>query len=238
MLRDQLEATAAEMTASGGCVLPVVTDITDAAQVDAMVTTAETRFGPVDILVNNAGTFSAIGPVWEVDPARWFQDIRTNLYGTFLCCAAVLKSMVPRRKGCIINIATSGGVSDAHPYCTSYASSKTGLLRLTEGIAEEAREHGVTVFALAPPTVLTDMTKFIMSDPGGRKWRPWFKDIFAEGRDYPPQLVADMAVALASGSADALTGRYFDARRDLDAILEQTDRILQDDLLALRIREP
>jgi len=144
--------------------------------------------------------------------------------------------MVARKRGYVINVVSSGGVGDPHPYSTSYASSKTGLMRLTEGLAKEVQEHGVKVFAVAPSAILTDMTKFILNDPGGKTWRPEFKRIFEEGRDCPPELVADLILELVSGRADHLTGRYFPAQRDLDEIIEQSDRIMAEDLLALRIR--
>ena len=81
------------------------------------------------------------------------------------------------------------------------------------------------------------MSAFIMDDPGGKKWRPSFHRIFEEGRDYPPELVADLVLQLVSGKADRLTGRYLLAHRDLDQILERADEIIAGDLLTLRIRE-
>jgi len=236
LLKDQLCETAAELRKAGGVVLPVVADITVASQVGAMAAKVQEELGSADILVNNAGTFSAIGPVWEVDPERWVRDVRVNLYGSFLVCRAVVKGMVKRKKGYVINIVSSGGVGDPHPYSTSYASSKAGLMRLTEGLAKEVQDHGVKVFAVAPPAVLTDMTRFIMDDPGGKKWRPNFGRIFEEGRDYPPEAVANLIVELVSGRADRLTGRYFAVRRDLDEIVAQADEIIANDLLTLRIR--
>lgn len=237
ILQEQLEKTAAEMKAAGATVLPVVADITDVAQVEEMAAQVERELGPVDVLVNGAGTFSYIGPVWEADPAKWFRDVRVNLYGSFLVCRSVVRNMVARKCGYVINIVSSGGVGDPHPYSTSYACSKTGLMRLTEGLAKEVAEHGVKVFALAPPAILTEMTRFILNDPGGQKWRPTFRRIFEEGRDSPPELVAEWAVNLVSGRADALTGRYFLVKSDFAETIRQTEAILAGDLLTLRIRK-
>jgi NAD(P)-dependent dehydrogenase (short-subunit alcohol dehydrogenase family) len=236
ILTDELQQTAAEIRASGAAVLAVQADVTDVPQVDGMVASVERELGPIDVQINNAGTFSYIGPVWEADPAKWFRDVRVNLYGSFLCCRAVLPGMVERKKGYVINIVSSGGVGDPHPYSTSYASSKAGLMRLTEGLAAEVAEHGVKVFAVAPPAVLSEMTRFIMDDPGGRRWRAGFGRIFEEGRDHPPELVADLCIKLVSGRADRLTGRYFLATRDFDEVIGQTDTIVADDLMTLRIR--
>jgi NAD(P)-dependent dehydrogenase (short-subunit alcohol dehydrogenase family) len=237
VLQEDLARTASEMETAGATVLPVVADVTAVTEVEAMAARVAAELGPIDVLVNNAGTFSVIGPVWEVDPERWFRDIRTNLYGSFLVCRAVVRGMVARRRGYVINVVSSGGVGDPHPHCTSYASSKTGLMRLTEGLAQEVCEHGIMVFAVAPPAILTDMTRFILDDPGGKKWRPNFGDLFAQGLDSPPEAVAELCLELVSGKADALTGRYLLVQRDLDEILERADEIVREDLLTLRIRE-
>ena len=237
VLQEELQATAAEMEGAGGVVLPVVADVTDAAQVDAMAAHAAKSLGPVDILVNCAGTFSVIGPVWECDPVKWFRDVRVNLYGGFLVCRAVVSGMVARKRGYVINVVSSGGVGDPHPYSTSYASSKTGLMRLTEGLAKEVAEYGIKVFAVAPPAVLTEMTRFIMDDPGGQKWRPGFSDLFESGRDAPPEAVADLCVRLVRGEADALSGRYLLVQQDLDELVARADEIVERDLWTLRIRK-
>ena len=230
------EAALEELKAAGRSVMPIVADVTEVAEVDAMIDQVEQVLGPTDIQVNNAGTFSYIGPVWEAEPERWFRDIRVNLYGSFLCCRAAVRRMIERQRGYVINMVSSGGVGDPHPYSTSYASSKAGLMRLTEGLAREVEPHGVKVFAVAPPTVDTEMTRFIRDDPGGTKWRPGFRKIFEEHRDHPPELVAELCVKLISGRADSLSGRYFRATQDFDEIVGQAPAILKDDLMTLRIR--
>ena len=235
ILANELESVARELRGTGAQVHPVAADVTDVGSVDTMVAQIEDELGPVDILVNNAGTFSYIGPVWEADPETWFRDVRVNLYGSFLCCRAVVRRMVQRGGGYVINIATTGGVSDPHPYSTSYACSKTALVRLTEALAIEAEPHGVKAFAVGPPAILTEMTKFIMTDAGGRKWRPGFGRIFADGRGHPPELVADLCLRLVSGRADRLSGRFFCATHDFDEIIARTHEIIEGDLLALRL---
>ncbi|KPJ59206.1 MAG: hypothetical protein AMS15_07150 [Planctomycetes bacterium DG_23] len=234
LLKDTLQETARDMEKGGAMVLPVPADVTVASQVEEMAGRVKEKLGPVDILVNCAGSLSAIGPVWEVAPERWFRDVTVNLYGTFVCCRAVIKDMIERKFGYILNM-VGGGVGDPHAYTTGYACSKTGVMRLTEGLAREAAPFGVKVFAMQPGPVLTAMTKFIMESPEGRKWRPTFSSIFEEGRDAPAALVAQLAVNLVSGEADALTGRYFDARRDFEAILKDAESILRDDRFTLRI---
>jgi NAD(P)-dependent dehydrogenase (short-subunit alcohol dehydrogenase family) len=235
LLEQELESTASEMKGAGHAVLPVVADVTEPYQVDAVARRVEEELGPVDCLVNNAGTFSHIGPLWEADPDRWFRDTRTSLFGSFLCCRAFVPGMVERKRGYVINTVSSGGVGDPHAHSTSYACAKTALMRMTEGLAKELEPHGVKVFAVAPPAVLTDMTRFIMEDAGGKKWRPGFKDIFEKGRASPPEAVAELVVGLTSGKADRLTGRYFLVSPPLDEVVARTEEILEKDLLTLRI---
>ncbi len=187
---DELKQTADALQSAEAEVLEIVTDITQVSEVSEMAEAVHRRWGAVDVLVNCAGTFSVIAPFWEADPEQWFRDVRVNLYGNFLVYRAFVKGMVEQKHGYVINIVSSGGVGDPHAYSTSYASSKTGLMRLTEGLAQELKAYGVKVFAVAPPAILTEMTRFIMNNPGGKRWRPDFSKAFKEGRDTPPESVA------------------------------------------------
>jgi 3-oxoacyl-[acyl-carrier protein] reductase len=238
---DQLAQMAAKLRAQGCTVLPVVTDVTIRSQVDAMIARVENELGPIDILVNNSGTFSCVGQSWEADPETWFHDTMVNVYGTFLVCHAALPAMVKRQGGYVINIA-GGGVTGAAPYRTSYACSKAAMARLSDSLAEELRPYGIKVFTVLPPVILTEMTQFILDDPGGKKWQPDFYKFFRKGKDYeqgrdwPPEVVGDLVIQLVSGKADHLVGRCFAAPRDLDEIIAASDRIFKERLLSLEVR--
>ncbi len=91
ILPEALQETVEQLQGEGITVIGCPTDTTDQLQVDALPETVEVELRPANILINNAGTFSVIVPVWEVDPQRWFRNITTNLYGTFLCCAAFVR---------------------------------------------------------------------------------------------------------------------------------------------------
>jgi NAD(P)-dependent dehydrogenase (short-subunit alcohol dehydrogenase family) len=236
VLAGELTGTAQELAREGGRVLPIGADITDAEAVEAAFERSERELGPTGVLVNNAATFSVIGPVWEVDPELWFRDIRVNLYGAFLCSRAALKRMVPRGRGYLVNMVSEGGLSDPHPYSTSYACSKTGLMRLTEAIAKEGEPHGITALAVAPPAVLTDMTRFIMEDPGGRKWRPSFERLFAEHHDRPAAEIGEFVAELLHSDCEALSGRFIPCTAALESLRADARRIVEEDLLTLRIR--
>lgn len=236
VLKDDVTRTAIELAESGAVCAAYVADTTDAGQVADTVSRIENEMGPIAILVNNAGTFSYIGPVWEADPDVWFRDVRTNLYGSFLCCRYVVEKMVERNDGYVINIVSSGGVGDPHPHSTSYASSKTGLMRLTEGLAAEAAEFGVKVFAVGPPAIKTAMTDFIANDESGKKWRPNFSSIFEEGRDAPVEEIAGFVSSLTDGDVDGLSGRFFHPRKGLQHYVDESEKIVEGDLWTLRLR--
>jgi NAD(P)-dependent dehydrogenase (short-subunit alcohol dehydrogenase family) len=135
--------------------------------VAALVDHVGRTLGPVDVLVNNAGSNHVFGPLWEVDLDNWWSDVTINLRGPAVCTAAVLPSMVQRRRGCIINIA-SGSAKRPFPFNTAYSASKATLVRLTDSLAAETAEHGVSVFALNPGTVDTDMCRGLMASVDGR----------------------------------------------------------------------
>jgi len=231
-----LHETAKSIGTTGARLLTRALDVTDRAQVEEAARFFLGEFGRVDILVNNAGTFSVVGPAWEVDPELWFRDIRVNLYGTFLVCHAFLPAMVVAGSGYVVNMASSGGVIEPHAFASNYSSSKVGIVRLSEALAVELKSHGVKVFSIGPPAVMSDMTRFLLEDANARKWRPGLQGIFDEKKDFPPEIVSNLVLKLVSGRADMLSGKYFLATHDLEEILARADQVSASDELTLRIR--
>lgn len=234
----KLEAVAAEIRCGGGVALAIPADVTDQDAVKAMARQAEAELGPVDLLVNNAGAFYAIGPTWEVDSETWWSDVTTNLLSVFLCCREVVPGMVARGKGRVINL-IGGGTDAPLPYGSAYAASKAAVMRLTENLAVELKEHGVFVFALRPGFVRTEMSEFQLSEEG-RRWQPGTARRFEEEKNVPPTMAGDLAVEFGSGRFDALTGRYIRVKDykgdDLDEVEAQIPEILEKDLRTLRMR--
>ncbi len=237
ILGEQVKQAASELESTGAEVLAIPTDITDIQQVNAMADTIRDRFGSPDILINNAGSLTAIGPAWSVDPIKWARDVTVNLIGTFWVTRALLPDMVAQKRGYIINL-VGAAVGKAHLYTTGYDSSKAGVVRVTEAIAQEATEHGIKTFVITPGAVATEMTRFIRESEEGRKWRPTFDSIFAEGRDVPIGRIVEWCVQLVSGRADALTGRWVSATEDFEQTIQRSGEILTENLNVLRLRKP
>lgn len=234
VVADTLAETAAELEAAGGEVLAIPCDITIAQQVEAMAQQVKQQLGVPAILINSAGSLTALGPIWQVDQDRWCRDVNVNLCGTFLVCKHVVAQMIAEKRGYVISL-VGAGVDKPHLYTTGYDSSKAGVVRLMEALTKEADEFGIKAFTLSPGPVRTAMTEFILNSPEGRRWRPTFKNIFDEGRDAPPSRAVDWCLALTSGRADELTGRWLDATKDFDQTIAKSAEILAGERQVLRL---
>jgi NAD(P)-dependent dehydrogenase (short-subunit alcohol dehydrogenase family) len=234
---DQLAATVTEITQIGSCAIAVTADVSDPAAVERMVREVERSLGPVNLLVNNAGLAGPIGPTWETDPDEWWRCLEVNLRGPMLCSRAVLPGMIARAGGRIVTI-SSGAGTFAIPYLGAYVTSKTALIRFTEIIALEAGQHGVKVFAIEPGTVRTAMANYALESEEGQRWLPWLGETFKRGEDVPPVRAADLVVLLASGLADALSGRFFTINDDVVGLVERARGMGLGDLQTLRLIQP
>jgi NAD(P)-dependent dehydrogenase (short-subunit alcohol dehydrogenase family) len=228
------QAVAARIQEAGGRALGVYLDVANAASVEAMVEATEHELGPIDLLINNAGLLGAIGPIWEVDPDEWWRVWEVNVRGSMLCSRAVLRSMVARRKGRIINMSSGSVLGPSHAF-SAYPVSKTAITRLTEHLALDAREYGISVFAITPGLVDTPLARQTYESAAGLKWTSQYKHVYQE-RQVPPELAAERCIELASGRADALSGCYIQLADDIDELVRRSDLIAAEDLYTLRIR--
>ena len=153
--REQVEDVAAAARVLGGRALALELDVTDLEGIRRAVARTETALGPVDVLVNNAGIAEA-APFLKTDPDLWDRHLRVNATGPFLLTRAVLAAMLERRWGRVINIASLVGLYGA-PYVTAYTASKHELVGLTRALALEVAARGVTVNAICPGYVATDL---------------------------------------------------------------------------------
>jgi 3-oxoacyl-[acyl-carrier protein] reductase len=188
------EDVSAEIRRQGRRALPVRADVSSSAEVDSLIATVEKELGPVEILVNNAG-ISQIKPFFELTEADWDEMIRVNLKSAFLLTQRVLPGMRQRRWGRIMNLssvaAQTGGVIGPH-----YAASKAGLIGLTHSYASLLAKDGITVNAIAPALIETDM---ITSNPNASPER------LPVGFFGSPDEIGHIAVLLAE--SDFITGQ-------------------------------
>jgi NAD(P)-dependent dehydrogenase (short-subunit alcohol dehydrogenase family) len=145
---DKLEAVAAEIAGRGGTALACQTDVTSEPQVVRLFERTMAAYGRVDILVNNAGLADHI-PTVELSLADWQRSIDTMLTGPFLCGREAMRIMVQQKRGRIINI---GSISSRRPrpHTIGYAAAKFGLHGITQSMALDGREHGITVSIIDP----------------------------------------------------------------------------------------
>jgi NAD(P)-dependent dehydrogenase (short-subunit alcohol dehydrogenase family) len=231
---DELAETARLIEDAGGRAVAIPGDAADRHMVEHVVRQTEEHLGSVDLLVNNAGTSGPIGLTWESDPEQWWRTLEVNLLGPLLFAHGVLPGMVERRRGRIINIASGAGLGTGRHF-SAYASSKAALIRLTEALAVEAGEYGVQVFAVGPGVVKTAMVNDVLESPEQSRLLPGIPNAVNEGRDVPPERVGAMAVLLASGAADGLTGRFLSIFDDLPALIMRAEEIQRDRLHTMRL---
>jgi NAD(P)-dependent dehydrogenase (short-subunit alcohol dehydrogenase family) len=232
----EIEETVAQIRRTGGAAQAFPADVTDTEAVKGAMEAITRSSGPVDVLVNNAGVIGPFGPFWDTDAAEWWRGMEVNLLGPVLCARALLPAMVERGAGRIINVASGAGTMPT-PYYTSYVASKTALIRFTECLALETKGYGISVFTISPGTVRTAMSSHSLNSPEGQKWLPWFRRIFDEKIDVPPERPAQLVLKLASGRADALSGRYLSIYDDLDSLQRNADTIEQNDLYSLKVEK-
>ncbi|MDA1246333.1 MAG: 3-oxoacyl-[acyl-carrier-protein] reductase [Cyanobacteria bacterium] len=160
---DAAEAVVAEITAAGGEAWSHRADVADEEQVDAMVKALLARGGRLDVLINNAG-ITRDGLLMRMKTADWQSVINLNLTGVFLCTRAVSRSMLKARSGRIINI-TSVVALMGNPGQANYSAAKAGVIGLTRSNAAEFAARGVTVNAVAPGFIESDMTAALEKTP-------------------------------------------------------------------------
>jgi NAD(P)-dependent dehydrogenase (short-subunit alcohol dehydrogenase family) len=181
---------------------PITMDVSEVASVRAGVDKVVSELGRLDILVNNAGINIPQG-LFEVDEASWDAVIDTNLKGTFFATQAAARHMVERgEEGRIINIASQAGVVGIEDR-SAYGSSKGGVVVLTKVLALELAQYRITVNAVAPTFVATELARNTLADP---EWRERILSRIPLGRVAEVDEVAAAAAYLASPAAAMVTG--------------------------------
>lgn len=196
----QAQKTAADIAASGGTAKVFQLDVTDSANVNAVITKIEKDFGEIAVLVNNAG-IAEQALFTDITDEMWRRMLDANLSGVFYCSRAVLPFMIHRKKGKIINIASiwgeTGGSCEVH-----YSAAKAGVIGMTKALAKEVGLSGITVNCVSPGVILTDMTSHFDENTMNE-----LRDETPLGRIGTPEDVAGAVSFLASADADFITGQ-------------------------------
>lgn len=202
---------ASEIEADGGIALALAGNVSVLGDVKKSVAATLDRFGQIDILVNCAGILGPVGRLVDNDPQAWVETMNVNLLGTVFCLRTVLPYMIARRKGVIVNL-SGGGSGTPFPRFSAYSASKAAVVRLTETIAEEVKEYGIRVNAIAPGAVNTRMLDETLAagEAAGSDYYGKVARIKAEGGT-PPECAAELAVFLASQQAVGITSRVISA---------------------------
>jgi len=205
LLEGSLARTVGQIREAGGQAMAVAADVSTEPACLALVEQARVAYGPIDVLVNNAA-LSYFIPITEFPANRWMRAFAVDVHGPFMLSKEVLKDMIPRRAGAIVNVSSGAAIGPGRgPYAdktvrggTMYGAVKAALERFTQGLAQEVAQYGgITVAAVSPsrvvPTPGTVFHKLVsgMDDPRGE----------------PPSMMARAVLLLATEPAERVNGR-------------------------------
>ena len=201
---DGARERAGRLDSSGERSLVAPVDLTQAREVAGLVERVLDRFGTVDILVNNAGIAGPTKPLVEVTDEEWDQVMAVNLTGVFLCCRAVLPTMLKNQSGRIVNVASIAG-KEGNPTLAPYSASKAGVICLTKALAKEVCQQGVYVNCVTPAVIDTPILRQV-----GQETIDYMISKIPMGRVGQPREVAALIHFLASDDCSFTNGACVD----------------------------
>lgn len=221
----QLEDVAAAIRQAGGEAVAVRCDLSSPSDIAQAVAEAESTLGSADILISNAGVPGPFGPVWEVDPEEWWQAQEIHIRAPMLLMHRLLPGMIARGRGRIICISAIASRMVA-PNLSAYCTGKIALNRLVAQAAAELRDTGVSVFAIDPGFVFTQLARQTMESAEAQRHLGGMVERLRKAQDDPAAQddlarCAQRSLDLASGRYDALSGHYYELSDDLDAELQR-----------------
>ncbi len=211
-------------------------DVSDRGAVERMAASAREELGRIDVLVANAGVYGPLGSIESVDWDDWVRAVEINLFGTVLCCRAVVPTMREQGAGKIV-ILSGGGATAPLPRISAYAASKAAVVRFAETLAEELQGTGIDVNTVAPGALNTRLLDDVLAAGPDRVGARFYERSLrqkAEGGT-PLEVGAELVSFLASPESDGVSGRLisavWDDWRDLPA---QRERLAGSDVYTLR----
>lgn len=199
---DSLNEAAQTLSNTGASVKPIPSDVSQQSSVKELIEKTVSEYDTIDVVINNAG-ITKDNLMLRMQEEDWDAVMDVNLKGTFLCTKFASRVMLKQRSGSIINISSVVGVT-GNPGQTNYAASKSGILGLTKAAAQELASRNITVNAIAPGYIETEMT-----DKLNEKQRNELTARIPLGRIGLPSDIAGMALFLASPAANYITGQVF-----------------------------
>lgn len=217
----KLEQVYAQLsTIPGVQVLALDCDMRQLEQVESLAEQTVNRFGQIDIWINNAGILGPYARVADAPAKEWVNVIQTNLIGTLHGTQVALTHMLPRNAGKIINMIGAGAREDKRlpTYMSAYATSKAAILRFTQITAEEYKDTDLSILAMMPGFVRTDMMQVTPLTPDAEESLKQFDDALERfGTDIME--AGELAVQLASRQTDGITGRVYEVKPGMGQML-------------------
>ncbi len=200
-----LEATAKELADLPGKVVPIECHVGRLDQLQNLVRETQTRLGPIDILVNNSATNIGQGSSLELTDEMLDKMVEINVKAAFRLVRLIVPSMIERKGGAIINIASIAGL-EPQPESLLYSFTKAGLIMMTRSWAREFGKHGIRVNAIAPGLIQTDFSEYFWKNEDRRRQIEASQPIARVGQ---PNEIGHIALYLASDQASYVTGQVF-----------------------------
>jgi NAD(P)-dependent dehydrogenase (short-subunit alcohol dehydrogenase family) len=212
MLLDEAALKLKNLAGTAQSVVALPADVSKPTDVAALVDGALRAFGRLDILVNNAGIAGPSGGIENVDWKEWVRTIEVNLLGSVLLCRSVLPHFKQAKHGKIIQL-SGGGATNPLPMLSAYSASKAAVIRFVETLAEETRQHGIDVNAIAPGALNTRMLDEFLAAGPETIGAAFHERALLQRNDggVPLRKGADLAVFLGSSLSDGITGKLISA---------------------------
>ena len=231
-----LEKACDELRSDGLDVVGEAADVSSPEDAARVVRSALERFGSVEVLVNNAGVYGPMGATEEVDWDEWKRAVEVNLFGSVLMCRAVLPHFCAAGYGKIIQL-SGGGATAPLPRLSAYAASKAAAVRFAETIAQETKDIGVDVNAIAPGALNTAMLDEVLAAGPSAVGEEFYARAVRQSEEGGNALddAAALAVYLASAESDGITGRLLSAVWDpWRSLADHADELEASDVYTLR----